>query len=126
MTRAYRLSILFGATSIVVIAVAAVVAIRVIGGTTEDHPVRIAEENTERDAVHIPVYAQRPAPVAVNNLREEEAAVISDWAGGSPRRKIDGVGGGLRRRLDPGAKTPGRKDCSEEVNVIRKYSWSPG
>ena len=49
----YRLTIVFAATAVVVIAVAALIVNQLVGNLTEDNLVRIAEENTTRDAAHI-------------------------------------------------------------------------
>ena len=51
--RTFRLTILFGVTAVVLIAVAAFIVNLVIGYHTENNLVRIAEENTARDALHI-------------------------------------------------------------------------
>ena len=49
----YRLTIVFAATTVVVIAVAAFIVNQLIGNLAENNLVRIAEENTTRDAAHI-------------------------------------------------------------------------
>ncbi len=48
-----RLTILFACTALVVIAIATIVVNLVIGNLAEDNLLRIAEENTARDALHI-------------------------------------------------------------------------
>ena len=52
-TRKWRLTFLFVVTAMVVIAVASIIVNRVIGSLAEDNLLRIAEENTNRDALHI-------------------------------------------------------------------------
>jgi len=49
----YRLTIVFAATAVVMIAVATLIVNQLIGKLTEDNLVRIAEENSTRDAEHI-------------------------------------------------------------------------
>ena len=49
----YRLTLLFAVTAVLVIAAAALIANHVIGSLAEDNLVRIAEENTARDGLHI-------------------------------------------------------------------------
>ena len=57
--RKYRLTILFAVTAVVVIAVAAIVANKIIGGLAEDNLIRIAEENTVRDGIHMEAMLRR-------------------------------------------------------------------
>ena len=52
-TRKYRLTFLFALTALVVIAIAALIANRVIGDLAEDNLVRLAADNTAREALHI-------------------------------------------------------------------------
>jgi len=49
----YRLTFLFAATAVLAISAAIMVVNLVIGGLAEDNLIRIAEENTARDALHI-------------------------------------------------------------------------
>ena len=59
MIRTYRLTILFAITAVVVIALAAAMVNRVIGDLAEDNLIRIAEENTARDTLHIQAMMRR-------------------------------------------------------------------
>ena len=51
--RKYRLTLLFAVTAVVVIAIAAIIANHVIGNLAEDNLIKIAEDNTAREALHI-------------------------------------------------------------------------
>ena len=51
--RRFRLTLSFAAAAIVLMAVATIFANRVIGDTARDNLIRIAEENTTRDAEHL-------------------------------------------------------------------------
>ena len=55
----YRLTVIFTITALVVITAAALVVTRVVGHLTEENLVRIAEENTARDALHIQAMMRR-------------------------------------------------------------------
>ena len=59
----YRLTILFAITAVVVIAVATAVVYRVIGDLTEENLIRIGEENTDRDAMHIQSMMRAMEPI---------------------------------------------------------------
>ena len=52
-TRKYRLTLLFAVVAMVVIALAAFLVNHVIGSLAQDNLIRIAEENTARDGLHI-------------------------------------------------------------------------
>ena len=65
--RKFRLTALFALTAVVVIVVATIVVNRIIGNLAQDNLIRIAEENTARDAVHMEAMMRRYAsgqPVA--------------------------------------------------------------
>ena len=49
----YRLSLFFATTAVIVIAAAAILVNIIVGGLAEDNLIRIAEENTARDGLHI-------------------------------------------------------------------------
>ena len=49
----YRLTLLFAATAMVVIAIAAIVVNHITGNLAEDNLIRSAEEDTARDGLHI-------------------------------------------------------------------------
>ena len=49
----YRLTLFFAMTAVLVIAIATMTVNRVVGDLAEDNLIRIAEENTARDALHI-------------------------------------------------------------------------
>ena len=53
MMKRYRLTLLFAATAVVAIAVAAVVVNLVVGNVAEDNLVKMAEDNTLREAIHV-------------------------------------------------------------------------
>ena len=58
----YRLTFLFAVTALVVIAVAAIIVNHVVGSLAEDNLIRIAEENTARDGVHMQAMMRRHQP----------------------------------------------------------------
>ena len=53
LARKYRLTLLFAITSIALIAAAAMLVNIVVGNLAENNLIRIAEENTARDGLHI-------------------------------------------------------------------------
>lgn len=57
--RKYRLTLLFALTAITATTLAAITVNRVIGGLAEDNLVRIAQENTARDSVHMEAMMRR-------------------------------------------------------------------
>ena len=59
----YRLTLLFVMTAVVAIAIATVVVNRAIGNLVENNLIRIAEENTARDAEHIQATMRREHPM---------------------------------------------------------------
>ncbi len=69
----WRLTILFAVTALVVILVALLVVNRVIGGLAERNLIRIAEENTVRDAHHIQamIHGEHDMPMAPNATRTD-------------------------------------------------------
>ncbi len=63
----YRLTLLFVVTALIVIATAAIVVNRVIGDLAERNLIRIAEENTARDAFHMEAMMRRMGPTGGQN-----------------------------------------------------------
>ena len=57
--RKYRLTLLFAITALVAIAVAALITNRVTGDLAENNLIRIAEENTARDGLHMEAMMRR-------------------------------------------------------------------
>ena len=53
LRKKYRLTVLFGVTAVMVITTAAILVNIIVGRLAEDNLVRIAEENTARDGLHI-------------------------------------------------------------------------
>jgi len=90
----YRLTLFFVVTSVVVIVVAAIIVNRIIGELAEDNLVRIAEENTARDALHIQSMmrgqnstpglpseqdVQQPMPLTLESLAGPEGLLPSNF-----------------------------------------------
>ena len=55
----YRLTLLFAATAVIVIAMATTVVNLIVGNLAEDNLLRIAEENTARDGLHMQAMMRR-------------------------------------------------------------------
>ena len=81
LKRRFRLTLFFVVTAVAAIALAAIVAIGVIGDLAEDNLIRIAEENTARDAVHMQSMMrnehsmqdmQHPVPLTLEALTNTE------------------------------------------------------
>ena len=62
--RKYRLTLLFAAPAMVVIAIAAIVVNQITGNLAEDNLIRFAEENTARDGSHIQSMMRRNLSMA--------------------------------------------------------------
>ena len=82
--RSFRLTLIFVIVSVVVIAGAAIVVNLVIGGLAEDNLIRIAEENTARDAVHIQSMMRRGHSMdgmpSVDGVLRNWTVVIRRWS----------------------------------------------
>ncbi len=59
MMKKYRLTLLFAVTAVVVIVIAAIAVNRIIGDLAENNLIRIAEENTARDGLHMQAMIRR-------------------------------------------------------------------
>ena len=77
----YRLTFFFAATALVVIAVAAIIVNHIIGDLAEDNLIRIAEENTARDAVHMQAMMRRHDPAY--SVSSGNAAASANAMGGT-------------------------------------------
>ena len=86
LKRRFRLTLFFVVTAVAAIALAAVVANGVIGDLAEDNLIRIAEENTARDAVHMQSMMrhghsmqdmQHPMPLTLEALTNTEGLTNS-------------------------------------------------
>ena len=69
--RKYRLSLLFAATAVLVISIATIAVNRIIGDLTENNLIRIAEENTVRDAEHMQAMLRRGDMMATSAAADE-------------------------------------------------------
>ena len=73
----YRLTVFFGVTAVIVIAAAAMLVNIIVGRLAEDNLIRIAEENTARDGLHIQAMMRMGHPMdggsSAATVRGEEA-----------------------------------------------------
>ena len=111
--RQYRLSLLFAATAVLVISVAAIAVNQTIGGLAENNLIRIAEENTVRDAEHMQAMLRRDHAMHTTSL-------TSGVAGGSgPETTHQTVALDLDRLTGPGGLPVRFPTLLEGLNIVK-------